>query len=67
MSQRLMHTLTAKPWLFFFTVSISEYLSSSGLPRPLPPVLGLQCKAQKPGEDMSFAQVAYLVRGDSGT
>lgn len=63
MSQRLMHTLTAPPWLLFVTVSISECLSWIDLP----PALGFQCKAQKPGEDMSFAQVTYLVRGDSGT
>lgn len=68
MSQRLMHTLTAKSWLLFITVSISEYLSCwSAMPKALPPVSGLQCKAQEPGEDMSFAQITYLLRGGSGT
>lgn len=41
----------------FITVIILEFLIWNGLPRSFPLVLGLQCKTQKPGEDMSFAQV----------
>lgn len=57
LSQRLMHMLSSKSWPIFITVTILEFLVWNGLPKSFPLALGLQCKTQKPGEDMSFARV----------